>query len=498
MRGLKNPVLGSILGYLLLGIALAMAVPPFAGPDESDHYGRVQGIGSGELIGKRVPPATPQVTPAQTAFLSQTVRQVLIPARRSAVGYDCLKTSATISAACQDPVLANPLPQQQADPVGAYQPLPYLAPAAVVSLGGSAPAALRWERLASLAVVLGLLASALVCAAGSVWLMVGVLLSVTPGMLLLGASLGGSGMEIAGSIASASGLLALGLGRAPRVALTVSVVGAVALVGARALGPLWLVAVSAVCIPFAFDRLRKLDRRLVIALFLFVVVAVVCQQLWERAFGVDAKLDLVPNPESLKAGVRGLPDTLSEAVGGVGFLEYLLPWPIVVAWTAAVVFLVAIAARAAGWIERGLLICVVLGAIAIAPLLFAVAIVFTGFGVQGRHVMPFAVLVPLLAGAVATRHLVSTRGADWIGRLVAVVQFVAFLLVARRYAVGTDGPIWFFGHGWTPPLGWVPWLILAALGSALIATSIDARSGRSGSSDPSSSGTRRSQATAQP
>jgi hypothetical protein len=172
----------------------------------------------------------------------------------------------------------------------------------------------------------------------------------------------------------------------------------------------------------------------------------------------------------------------------------------VIAWSLAVVAVLGLAVRASRTTgERVLLGVLVVCVIAVAPLLFATALVFTGFGVQGRHVMPFAVLVPLVAACILASYETPTRPTRWIAWLIGAVQFVAFVLVAHRYAVGTGGPAWFIGKGWEPPLGWVPWLIVAAAGSALVVSELEpsmrARSGRSGSSDRSSSGTRRSLAT---
>jgi hypothetical protein len=55
------------------------------------------------------------------------------------------------------------------------------------------------------------------------------------------------------------------------------------------------------------------------------------------------------------------------------------------------------------------------------------------------------------------------------GALVATLHFVALWFNARRYAVGTDGPVFFLGRShWAPLGGWVPWLLVAAVGAVLL------------------------------
>jgi hypothetical protein len=60
----------------------------------------------------------------------------------------------------------------------------------------------------------------------------------------------------------------------------------------------------------------------------------------------------------------------------------------------------------------------------------------------------YVLLAPLCAGAV---HL------------------LAWLWNARRHAVGVHESMWFFGAAeWSPPLGWVPWTLMALLASTTL------------------------------
>ena len=93
--------------------------------------------------------------------------------------------------------------------------------------------------------------------------------------------------------------------------------------------------------------------------------------------------------------------------------------------------------------------------------------------------LPALVAVPLVAGELVRAHAAAIgerlRGAllTAIPLVAGAVHLLAFYWAARRAAVGTDGPLLFVGDAaWTPPLGWVPWLLLALLGSAALAAGL--------------------------
>jgi hypothetical protein len=63
----------------------------------------------------------------------------------------------------------------------------------------------------------------------------------------------------------------------------------------------------------------------------------------------------------------------------------------------------------------------------------------------------------------------------------AALHFAGFYANARRVAVSQNGPLLFFGSSqWTPPLGWMPWLLVAFTGCVCLglAGTVAARSGR--------------------
>ena len=102
--------------------------------------------------------------------------------------------------------------------------------------------------------------------------------------------------------------------------------------------------------------------------------------------------------------------------------------------------------------------------------ILVMSVVYREIGpLHGRYALPLLVLVPLWAGEVVLR-----RRARLSARLVlvlsggtfaaaAAVQLLAWLASSRRFAVGQDGGWLFFRDAeWAPPLGWWPWLLMAA------------------------------------
>jgi len=111
------------------------------------------------------------------------------------------------------------------------------------------------------------------------------------------------------------------------------------------------------------------------------------------------------------------------------------------------------------------------------PIYFAAASYsYTGFGIQGRHTLPFIVVLPLLVGE-ALRRGSARLPARLYARLFAgaalvtgIVQFVAWWTDAHHYAVGANGPWWFFGTAqWSPPGGWAVWALVVGSGSLVLA-----------------------------
>jgi hypothetical protein len=371
-------------------------------------------------------------------------------------------------------------------PVGNYQPLPYLLPGVAARAADSPASANRLARIVNALLTLGLLWIALRMAwsrdAGPVSLL-GVVVAVTPMAIFCGSMLNGSGPEIAAAVAFGCGLLRLrrdpSCARSPAVWAGIGAAGAV-LALTRTLGPAYLVLVAAAALALgghrpAWEFVRGRGGAALGALAA-IAAAIGLNRIWERAHGAEATTGFANLRAVLDEAAGEWWRASSELIGKFGYLEYRLPAIAYVAWFAAGFALIAAALVAARRRERIALAAAVAAAAVLPMLMWIYAIRQTGFGLQGRYVLPALVAVPLVAGELLRAHA-AALGERLRSALVAAipltaaaVHLIAFLWAARRAAVGTDGPLVFLGDsGWSPPLGWLPWLALALLGSAALA-----------------------------
>jgi hypothetical protein len=261
----------------------------------------------------------------------------------------------------------------------------------------------------------------------------------------------------------------------------------------RSPGPLWVLAGLGLLAGLTGPRrLLALARAAPVAATVtsgVLLVAVVLNRVWESAYGPHIGFGLSPLWSSLGAGRRQLDEVMLQAIGRFGYLELGLPALAYVTWAGMVVVLVALATAIATRRERLLLAATVLLAVALPVLFYAAILRHADIPLQGRHVLPLLVLVPLLAGEIVRRRRDALPAVSCRVLLAgfavpaAAVQLVAWYVNARRSAVGTGGPWWFVDRAaWSPPAGWGIWLALAVIAAvALGATALLARRGRSDS-----------------
>ena len=161
-----------------------------------------------------------------------------------------------------------------------------------------------------------------------------------------------------------------------------------------------------------------------------------------------------------------MPEVLGETIGVFGYLDTLMPRP---AYAFAGLIFVGLvgAALVSGPIRAIRRLEVLLMVEVVAVLCVSIFIVLPlGVDPQGRYVLPILVAIPILAGEMVAdsgRFARPVAAASAIG--VGMLQAIAWLSAAHRFAVGLDGPWWFVPSAqWAPPGGWVPWLLTAALG----------------------------------
>jgi uncharacterized membrane protein len=205
-----------------------------------------------------------------------------------------------------------------------------------------------------------------------------------------------------------------------------------------------------------------------------LVASIVLNRAWEWLYGPTLPFNLSPVGSSLRSGVGHLPYILREQIGVFNYLEVSLPIAAYAIWTLIALALGVSASLVGTRREKSILLFALGAALAVPAFLYAGFMRHTGFGLQGRYVLAFSIVVPLIAGEILARR--SERHRAPSPRLLAaiavcagVVQFVAWWTNARRFAIGTGGPWWFLTVAeWVPPGGWWPWVIVAAAGASLL------------------------------
>jgi len=241
----KLPLL-LVAGYFLLTLSWALANPPFAAPDEDDHYIRALGLSTGDIRGRQTTPVVPPgATPDVRAFYTEHPefwRTVRVPHGLMAAGVTCESLAPEKSAACLDDTRV--LTQNRLTTLMAgYEPAPYVLPAAAARLASSPFAGLRLGRLASAITSLLLVALGVLLlwsrALGPLSL-TGAVVALTPMAIFSASSLNPSGPEITAGFAFAAALLRLARGDAPRWASAGAAVAGAALALSRSPSPAWI------------------------------------------------------------------------------------------------------------------------------------------------------------------------------------------------------------------------------------------------------------------
>jgi len=461
-----------VLGVVLLQAAWVVGTPGFGGPDEPSHYLRALSIVNGQVIGPKVPYSDRFLSSAQLAFANHDTTAVLVPARLAPFGVNCRTGQPNIRGSCIE-----------ADPNGNFPPLPYLLPAMVLSDAHTAVSAFWWMRVASMLPALAFLILAVALLwDGTGWSLLGLLASLSPMVLFVSSVLNPSGLQITACLAFAAA--ALRIARDPTSVLpwvwpVFAVSGAVAILA----GPIGLefalfdlVVFGLVLGPRGLREVRARTSPRTLALSaVTLVTAGVLALTYTRVAGFSATIGFTPILSSLRQGVHQLPPVLRDSVGTFGALNVPLPSAARWVWWILVLALLISAILLGDRRERWLVVAVAVLGLAFPVLFYAWIDRFTGFGLQGREVLPALMLIPLVAGEVVNRH--SPRFAHRpSARLILGVALglaAAFQAFAWWYdaakVTGAAGRIDFYNHAdWPAPAGWRFWASVAAIGAVAL------------------------------
>ena len=482
-----------------LGALWALANPPTAASDEPAHIVHAAAVSRGDFFGGPLTPA--QLAEFQSRYyigsnqggVIDVYRSVVVPEIYDRPNQVCYIDHPEQSAAC----LNFTGPQAVTGVVShttKYPPAYYAwvgIPARLVSDGSRAVYVMR---LAGVVLVAALLASAVASfrrVSDSRYVMLGLLVALTPMAFFFGSVVNPSGVEIAAGLALwASGAALVTVARSStdgrvdaRLVARVGIAAGV-LVLTRQLGPLWAATILLVLAGLAGRRgLRALRTSRAVWGWAAVVGVCVIGQLawivWVGALNPHNFLGAPTHEDGFTLAQTAIGHSsveFREMIGVFGWNDTPAPTLTFLAWVAAIGGLAALAVAFGRRRDVVAMLVVGVAAAVIPVVLFVHESGFAGW--QGRYTMPLAVGVPVLA-ALALRGTAvrNARGAAvvLVGATLGVGHLLAFAQNLRRYTVGLGGTIWFWTRQQSsPPVSslllvigfavatacWVTWLLL--------------------------------------
>lgn len=494
-----------VVPYLILMLAWAFANPPAAAPDEPDHLVKAIGMATLDIGAQYTGPPIGHGGIGQQRNASIS-RVISIPGNLVPDGYLCEIFRPTVTASCL-PTETSPstAPKGVIVPLGSYPPFLYPPIGWVAGLASTPTQAFLFAR------IFGALICAMLLLLGAAHLvrilgrraLLGTFVGLTPMVVFCGGSVTTSGFEICAAFATAC-IVVAGLRRPatlaePGTQLLLAGVGATLILsrqlGAVIFGLMMLLLLARIGPRFFWKLL--LDRH---PAFLssvgYLLLSGIAVALWERTYDHPSMIGSVFSASAL--GSFGLQSygVLRSGVAQFGWLDTLIPPWFLAIWLVLCMVLIGMAALIGGRADRLTLVLWSAVLYVIAFVTYATIFYPVGASLQGRHLLALFMLLPLLSGVVVSEQLdkVDTRIVGrmfmLIGVTMPILQAVSLYLNSRRYAVGTEGAIWFFPTSqWQPPLGWAPWLILGLAGAVVLGWSIS-RASRTDAREEHSNGHR--------
>lgn len=358
-------------------------------------------------------------------------------------------------------------------PHGQYPPMPYVVPG-LGTLIGASNAAWFAARLASA------LAAALVLALAVVTLLrrqlspISLFVALVPAVLYLASVVNPSGLEIMGAITlwiTTPGILTAD--RRDPWEITGFALGGLVLILARPLGMVNYAIVIVVCViaTGSAKSLLTLIRRhpIISALHFFTLIPATGWYVFVYNTDVDPRRAEylgpdVPLSEQLFHALGDVYRVLLEAIGDLGSLEAPVPRLVFLTFLLLSVWVISRAlSTASTWVKISIASLVVVTVALTVATDLNMYKVLRSYGVQGRHITPLLVGLPLLA---ARNLRLSTASRVTIVVLWVVAHFFSGYAALRRYSVGIIGDNFFTmlrDPVWQPPMGIAVTLILLTI-----------------------------------
>jgi hypothetical protein len=295
-----------------------------------------------------------------------------------------------------------------------------------------------------------------------------------PAVVFLSSVVNPSGLEIVSAITVwISAPCVLATRTHERWHLLAFVVGSLGLILARPLGMVYFAVIVIICIianGSLTDSLRHLlGHRVSTAIIGIALSFASYWYLFVYSTHIDSRRAeyLAPDVPLSEQVIHSFGDAfrvLVEAIGDLGSLEVPVPRLVFLTLLLIVAWLVT-----SSWSTLTRPTQVALISLIIIILLFIVATnlnyyrIIRSYGVQGRHLTPFLVGIPLL---VSRQRRFSRATSTLVIVIWCVAQFLAAYTALRRYSVGLiRDEVWemFYFPRWTPPLGIIGTLLVLTL-----------------------------------
>ncbi|MEP7045403.1 MAG: DUF2142 domain-containing protein [Ilumatobacteraceae bacterium] len=429
--------LGATAAFAIIGCTWALATARYGGPDEPAHVTRAAAAAHGDLVGRPVEGFAPGY------------RQVTVPAALSTGDPACYRHDEKITADCS--VAGSPSGDiAVATSAGAAPPWFYVVVGGIARVFSSGDGVMAY-RMASVVLCAIILGFALTRSRRAAWLFA----ALTPSAWFLLGVVGTSAIEIAlVAVATVEAVARFDTERAEASLAWVSVPLAVCLV----LRPAAFIDIAIVALLVIPTLPRPFGMRRMATLVGPVVLAGVASLAWSRWTGLVVSDKRTADSDSfasaLSRSIRGIPTTVNQAIGALGWNEFFAPVIAQFVWVAVLIAAVSWTIRQGSgprWHVAWLAAALVL------PTLAEVA-VHTRIGEiwQGRYSISFA-----MGGVLYAARNELPRRVVMIGIVAAAAgaEVLTLWQTLRRYMVGLDGSLTLRSPSWSPPLN--PWLLIA-------------------------------------
>lgn len=468
-------------GLAFLLVSWIFSNPPGASPDEPSHYVRALGTAAGDITGHpgmHVP--IPGVTAAQLKDLNDYVRSYPVPAGLAPTTFACNAFKSMVPATCESQGTTPQAASNELSMHASQPPLPYLL-AGPLMLAASTPQQADWIGRSVLGFWCLVLLGVPLAMAGRyrARLLLGLTVALTPMAIFTGSILNPSGVETFSSVGFFLSVIAVAEGRFPRGSLAAAAFTGVFVSMSRPFAPLWIIVglISAAGLVgpgvlWAGVRRRPLESTITTVL---IGLGTLSTLLFIRLYASPTQTQTV----SFSFGE--LKSIGEMAVGNFGWLDAPIPPSVAIKWLEVVV---AITLAGLIWGNRRERITIVLTTllnVSITSLLSVLFLLPVNIGPQGRHFLPILVLQPLTSVFVLARQRTSVRVVS-VGipvLLMIGLQVVSWIANSAREGIGTPATTvqglpkmaraLLHSTPWSPPGGFLPWLVLLLAGCLLLA-----------------------------